>query len=279
MSRHVVTHAGHRLAYRIRGDGPPVVWIQGVGLHGDGWTPQIDALKSDFTCLSIDNRGMGGSDWDGRRFDVAELAGDIAAVMDAVGWGAAHIVGHSLGGLIAQHLVFKDRRRARSLSLLCTFAGGKGAAPLSPRLMWLGLRSRVGPRALRRRAFLKLLMSPAGYAAIKPDRRAKELAEIFGHDLADQPGVVGAQLRALRRAKVDPAALAKLAEIPTMVAAAVHDPIAPTRSGRALAKMIPNARYVEWGDASHGAPIEIAAHVNRVVRDHILAAENGRSRR
>jgi pimeloyl-ACP methyl ester carboxylesterase len=56
-----IEHRGCRLAYRVRGDGPPVLWIQGVAVHGDGWRPQIDVLADAYRCLSFDNRGMGRS--------------------------------------------------------------------------------------------------------------------------------------------------------------------------------------------------------------------------
>ncbi len=55
-----VEHNGCQLAYDVRGNGPPVLFIQGVGVHGDGWLPQVDALSATYTCVSFDNRGMAG---------------------------------------------------------------------------------------------------------------------------------------------------------------------------------------------------------------------------
>ena len=54
-------HRSCRLAYDVEGSGPPVVLIQGVGIHGAGWTPQVAALRERFQCLTFDNSGMGQS--------------------------------------------------------------------------------------------------------------------------------------------------------------------------------------------------------------------------
>ena len=54
-------YRGCRLAYRVEGSGPPVVLVQGVGVAGSGWAPQVQALRQRFACLTFDNRGMGAS--------------------------------------------------------------------------------------------------------------------------------------------------------------------------------------------------------------------------
>ncbi|HYH66239.1 MAG TPA: alpha/beta fold hydrolase, partial [Urbifossiella sp.] len=148
--------AGCRLAYDRRGSGPAVLFIQGVGVHGDGWLPQVEALSDRFTCLTFDNRGVGRSVPAGGPITVDAMAVDALAVLDAEGVAAAHVVGHSLGGLVAAQLALAARGRVTSLALLCTFADGRAAAPLTLRMMWLGLRSRVGTRAMRRRGFASL---------------------------------------------------------------------------------------------------------------------------
>lgn len=259
-------HAGCRLAYDRRGVGPAVLFIQGVGVHGDGWLPQVEALAESYTCLTFDNRGMGRSVPAGGPITVEQMAADAFAVLDAEGISAAHVVGHSLGGLVAVFVALAARERVKSLALLCTFADGRAAAPLTPRMMWLGLRSRVGTRAMRRRGFARLIYPPGGDGGADFDR----LAALFGHDLGDTPAVVGPQLAAMRGASAL-ARLGELAEVPTLVANAAHDPIAPPRVGRPLADGIPGARYVEFPDASHGLPITHAAATNALLREHLEA--------
>ena len=271
MAQRSIDHRGCRLVYDVQGQGPPVLLIQGVGVHGDGWRPQVEALSGRYTCLSFDNRGMGRSQPVGAPITVEQMAEDAAALLDAEGWEAVHVVGHSLGGLVALHLALSARKRIQSLALLCTFAGGRDAAPPTARMIWLGLRSRVGTRRMRRRGFLQLVMPPGAADDADPEELAERLASLFGHDLADQPPVVNPQLAAMRAYDATPR-LGELAGLPTLVVSAVHDPIAPPRAGRVLAAGIPGARYVEMPDASHGVPIHRAGEINALLLDHLAAA-------
>ncbi len=259
---------GSELACRVTGDGPPVVFIQGVGLHGDGWKPQTDFLASRFTCLSFDNRGVGQSPPSDPPLTIDQMAEDTLALMDSRGWGSAHIVGHSMGGLIAQHLALTARQRVRSLSLLCTFSAGKAATKPSPRMIWIGIRTRVGTRSGRRRAFLRMVMPPDLAATTDP----RPLAALFGHDLADQPPIVMRQLSAMRKYDCT-SRLPELQDLPTLVVSAEHDMIAKPHFGRAIATAIQGANFVEIPDAAHGVTIQCAGRVNEILLAHLAAAE------
>lgn len=262
-----VRHEGCELAFAVAGVGPPVLFIQGVGVHGAGWRPQIEGLSDRFRCAWFDNRGMGASQPAGAPVSVELMAEDALAVMDVLEWDAAHLVAHSLGGLVALELALRTRERVRSLALLCTFARGRDAAR-SRRMMWLGARSRIGTRRMRRHAFLEIVLPPSALAGADRDALAKGLTPTFGHDLADQPPVVNAQLAAMRRYDALPR-LAELAGLPALVVSAAHDPIAPPPLGRTLAAGLPGSRYVELSDASHGAPIHAAEAVNRLLLDYL----------
>jgi pimeloyl-ACP methyl ester carboxylesterase len=253
-----------------------VLLVQGVGVAGAGWTPQVDALAPSFRCLSFDNRGMGSSQPAGARITVEQMAEDARVLMDAQGWDSAHVVGHSLGGLVALHLALSARERVRSLALMCTFSRGRDATRPTAWMAWVGLRSRVGTRRMRRHAFLRLVLAPSELRAADRDALAERLAPLFGHDLADQPPVAMKQLAAMRAYDATPR-LGELAGIPALVMSAAHDRIAPPASGRAIAAGIPGARYVEFAGAAHGLPIQRAGEVNVLLLAHLRAAENGRS--
>src|SRR6478752_9737116 len=109
------------LSYTVRGNGPPVLLIQGVGVQGDAWMPQTDDLAADFTCVTFDNRGMGRSQPAAVAITVEQMARDALAILDAAGIASAHVVGHSLGGVVALQLALSAPARVRSLALLCTF--------------------------------------------------------------------------------------------------------------------------------------------------------------
>lgn len=265
-------YEGCRLVYELHGSGPPVVFVQGVGVHGSGWEPQVTVLSAEYTCLTFDNRGIGGSQPRGAPLSVEQMARDTLHLMDQAGWKSAHLVGHSMGGPVALQLALQSRQRVRSLSLLCTVGRGRDATRLGGRLLVLGLLSRLGSRRSRRRAFLRIVMSENSLRGADPDRLATELEPIFGHDLADQPPITMQQLAALRAFDASER-LAELHGIPTLVVSAEHDPIAPPRFGAKLAEAIPGARYAEIGDASHGVTIQHAVKINAMLRDHLTAAE------
>src|SRR4051794_33840829 len=94
--------------YEATGTGPPVLFIQGVGLTGRGWSPQLEALAADHTCIAFDNRGIGssGGRTDGLTVDL--MARDALGLLAGLGIDQAHVVGHSLGGVIAQRMALLE---------------------------------------------------------------------------------------------------------------------------------------------------------------------------
>lgn len=271
--RHVVEHRGCPLSYEVRGDGPSVLFIQGVGVHGSGWNPQINDLAVNHRCLSYDNRGIGASQPIGAPLTIEQLAEDARVLMDAQGWKSAHVVGHSMGGLIALQLALSAREHVRSLSLLCTFARGRDATRLSPWIMWTGMRTRIGTKRMRRHVFLEMVMPRDQLRTLDRDALAAHLAPIFGHDLADQPPIVMKQLAAISACDLTQR-LGELKGLPTLVVSAAHDRIAPVASGRALAVGIPGANFVGIADASHGVPILNAERINALLNEHFARAES-----
>lgn len=259
------------IAYEREGVGPPVLLIQGVGVIGAGWRPQVEGLRDRFTLASFDNRGIGRSRAAAGPTSIEAMAADALALLDALGWARAHVVGHSMGGLIAEQLALDAPERVRSLALICTPASGRAGARPSLRIAWIGLRMRVGTRRARRAAFLELIL-PASLRETTGhlDALAHEYAPLFGRDLADNPPIVLAQLRAMAKHDVR-ARLAELTGIPTLVVSADEDPIAPPAAGRDTASRIPGARHVVLPDTSHGVPITHAGRVNALLAEHLGA--------
>jgi pimeloyl-ACP methyl ester carboxylesterase len=264
-------HRGCTLAYDVSGSGPPVVWIQGMGLHGRGWAPQVDALSARFTCLTFDNRGMSRSQPVGETLSVPLMVSDVIALMDREGFERAHLVGHSMGGLLAVATALEHRARVASLSLLCTFARGADVTRPKGPMLWIGARTMIGTRRMRRLAFLEMVMPPHALEGRDRDALAAELEPIFGHDLGERPPIVMSQLSATGAYDASPR-LGELATIPTLVVSARHDLVAPPALGRALAAGIPGARYVEIDEAGHGLPIQLVVRTNALLEEHLAAA-------
>jgi pimeloyl-ACP methyl ester carboxylesterase len=253
------------VAHSLVGSGEPILFVQGVGVPGCGWSPQVDALSSRFACASFDNRGVGKSAPIEGKFGISEMVADAVSVLDALGWERVHVVGHSVGGLIAQELALSHRARVKSLTLMCTFARGKDASRFTPWIFWTGLRSYVGTRSSRRRAFMEIVLPPD---APRDDETAAKLAKVFGRDLADPSPAAMAHLRAASKYDGSPR-FAELAGIPTLVMSGEHDRLALPAYGRAIASVIPGARYEEIRGAAHGAPITHAAAVNALIEAHL----------
>ncbi len=262
---------GCRLAYRIDGAGPPLVMIQGVGAHGIAYNPQVEILKASYTCLTFDNRGIGASQPVGKKLTVHQMAADALALMDHLGWQSAHIVGHSLGGLISLELALTARSRVRSLTLLNTFPNGADATRMSLQLLWISLRLKFGTRPIRRNAFMELVLAP-GQEKTRTAGLVERLARVFGHDIGDLPAISARQLAAMKAHDVTPR-LGELAGIPTLVISGEKDLIARPASGKAIAAGIPGARYVEIAGASHAFPILEAERCADLIMKHLAEAE------
>jgi 3-oxoadipate enol-lactonase len=201
------------------------------------------------------------------------MAEDALVLMDVEGWDSAHVIGHSLGGLVALHLALSARSRVRSLTLLCTFARGRDVGRPTPWLIWTGLRTLVGTHRMRRRAFLEMVLAPDELRGADFDALAERLAPLFGHDLVHLPPVAKQQLKAMKAYDASPR-LAELAGLPALVVSARHDRIAAPALGRAIAAGIPGAEYIELEDAAHAAPIQCPDRVNALLLDHLRKAES-----
>lgn len=261
------------LSYEVTGHGAPVLFIQGIGVAGSGWRPQTEALQDSFTCLTFDNRGLGASAPCNGPITVEAMAEDALALMDHMTWESAHVVGHSMGGPVAVQLALDHPERVRSLSLMCTFARGSDGAKLTPWVLWMTLRTRLGTKRMRRRAFLEMLY-PSEYLATldknAQDALAGKIAPIIGRDLAVQPPVLMKQLQALAKHDVY-TRLGQLAPIPTWVISGAHDKIARVDSGKRLAAAIPGASFECVEDAAHGLPIHLVDRVNGKLRAFLTA--------
>lgn len=252
--------------------------VQGVGAAGNAWRPQMDGLAARYSLVAFDNRGIGRSTIENGtkgRLTIEDMASDALALATTLGFERFHLAGHSMGGVIAQEIALRAPARVKSLAFLCTFARGKDGAKMSLPILITALRMRIGTRAMRRNAFLGLIMPERYLRQIDRAELAGQLHPLFGHDLAEQPPIAMTQLRAMARYDASDR-LAQLASIPTLVVSASEDRISPPANGRALAAAIPGAKYVELSDSGHGVTIHRAREVNTLLSDHFAAADNVR---
>ncbi|MEM9942291.1 MAG: alpha/beta hydrolase [Planctomycetota bacterium] len=261
------------LEYSRAGSGECLLFIQGVGCKGCAWQPQTGVLQSEFDCISFDNRGIGNSVGKTAGLSIEQMADDAVAILDAFQINQAHIIGHSMGGVIAHELALRYPDRVNSLSLMCTLHRGKDATTLTFGLLKNALLTSIGTISMRRKAFARMVSSPQYIAENGIDFVVKELSETFQRDLAKLPSVVKNQLRALSRHDSSHR-LHQLSEIPSMVIAGSFDPIGRPLLAKRLAAAIRTKNLHIFDDASHAAPIQYPDRINRLLRNHILAASD-----
>jgi len=127
------TKDGLKLRYEIRGSGEPVALIMGFSGSGRGWGEAfLKLMEARFKIFVIDNRGTGESDKPDAEFTLADMAADIAAVLDHAKTPRAHIFGISMGGMIAQEFALAYPERTRGLVLGCTNCGASHSVPADP---------------------------------------------------------------------------------------------------------------------------------------------------
>jgi 3-oxoadipate enol-lactonase len=230
---------GRNLYYDRRGSGEPLLLIQGMtGNHLHWGEPFRSQLDADFETVVYDHRGAGSSDPAGGPFTMADMASDAVALLDELGWETAHVMGISMGGMVAQHIAIDHPARLRTLTLGCTMAGGRTATPTDPEVV-MTMQQLVmagDPVEAARQAFF-FNVSPAFSdvpANIEPFRAINreippmglemmgmQLMAVGGHDVADRLGSITA---------------------PTLVIHGELDRILPVANGRLLAEHIPGAR-------------------------------------
>jgi pimeloyl-ACP methyl ester carboxylesterase len=110
------------LAFDVEGEGPDLLMIAGTASDRALWSLVRPALAQSWRTIAFDNRDSGASSIVSQPYGFADLAADAAAVLDGAGARAAHVLGHSMGGVIAQELALALPARCHSLTLACSWA-------------------------------------------------------------------------------------------------------------------------------------------------------------
>jgi aminoacrylate hydrolase len=117
-----VTVDGCRIHYEVRGEGDPLLMLVGLGGAGRAWGPLTDTFAEHYLTIVPDHRGAGDSDAPTAGYTIDQHATDMAAVLEAVGCGPAHVMGSSTGGAIAQQMALDHGELTRSIVLLDSWA-------------------------------------------------------------------------------------------------------------------------------------------------------------
>jgi aminoacrylate hydrolase len=246
------------LYYEDAGRGEPVLLVPGLAGRGSFWASQVTELSRDFRVVVHDHRGTGRSTHSRIRYSVEQMAGDVLRLMDGLGIDAAHLVGHSTGGVIGQVIALEQPRRLRSLVLSATWAGPD---PYFQRLFESrkGVLLSQGVEAYLRASAL-FMTPPAWISANDALLTAQQAAAV-----AEAPPVevtasrIDAILRHDRRAQLGDI------RVPTLVIVAQDDVITPRFYSDELASRVPGAKLIVLDEGGHGAPGICASEYNAAV--------------
>lgn len=243
-------------------DGPPVLLLMGFGMPGVVWQPIIARLYGDHRVCWYDSRGMGRSSVGDAPLTMDLLADDAAALLDDLGWREAHVVGVSMGGMVAQHLALRHPGRVCTLSLIATSPGPFWRFPAP----WTGvqrfLRANLS-KGKDRLAALATLLYPEPLLAKGVHETVPEgLLDVLAHPAP--PAARRAQLRAILSHDV----LGRLVDIgmPALVVKPELDVLVPPRASDALADGLPRATLLSLPDAGHGALHQAAEPISNALR-------------
>jgi len=259
--------AGTELNYERAGEGEPLLLIQGMTANLLAWgRPFSSLLEESFDVISFDNRGMGLSSPVREEFSIAEMAADTAALLDELGVERAHVLGISMGGMIAQELALAHPERLRSLTIGCSYCGGPGSQLMDPTdFQVLAEAMSSGDQDRVFRAMYELNLSP-GFRA--EESRYAEFAEMAAARPAPRR-VIGFQLQAI--AAHDTSARLPNLEIPTLVIHGTVDRILGYPNGPLIASLIPGARLETLEDVGHLFWWEQPERSAELIREHALA--------
>ena len=256
----VVRVSGLRIVYERAGAGPPLVLVHGAGDDGRVWQPQLAALSDEFTVVAWDEPGAGRSDDLPEGFALADYAYCLAAVIDALALGPAHVAGLSWGGTVVLELYRRYPEHVRTLILADTYAGWKGSLPVEEVCVRVeGLRAIL--------AAGERFEPPGLFAGEPPAEFASLLVEMAG---ASRPESLAVQAAVM--AETDQRGLLPAIAVPTLLIWGDADTRSPLGVARQFADAIPGAELVVLAGAGHLSNLErpraFAGALRSFCRDH-----------
>ncbi len=256
---------GITLAYEIFGDsGEPLVLISGLGYDRWQWHKMTPGLAQQFTVIVFDNRGVGETDKPAGPYTAQMLAADTAGLIQALGLAHAHVMGHSMGGFIAQALALNHPALIDKLILASTSFGGPRSLPPTPEALAV-LTDVKSDAATRFKNGLSVSTAP-GYADRHPAMIEAWLTWRVQHPI--DPAAYQAQLAIGLSLMSEEACFehqVKNISAPTLILCGEHDKVAPPGNAELLAREIPHSTIEILPDAGHHFPIETPDAANAAI--------------
>jgi pimeloyl-ACP methyl ester carboxylesterase len=283
------------IAYERFGDpdAPPVLLIMGLGTQMLGWPDGFcDALAArGLHVIRFDNRDVGLSshvcdaptpdvraaltgDPSSASYRLSDMAADTVGLLDHLGLDSAHLVGASMGGMIAQTVAIESPDRVRSLTSVMSSTGDPAVGQATQR----ALMALLSPPATTREEAIERTVSIVrviGSPAFELDEADVRWRTGLAYDRSNDPIGVGRQLVAIAASGDRTEALRSVA-VPTLVLHGADDPLVDVSGGRATAGAVPGAELVVFDGMGHHLSRELWGEIARHIDELVRRAEDGR---
>jgi pimeloyl-ACP methyl ester carboxylesterase len=251
------------IAYRVMGQGDPIVLIMGSSSTMDIWDSRfLDNLSSKYKVVIFDNRGMGNTTAPPGNFSIAEFANDTAGFMAALGIEKAHVMGWSMGSFIAQELAIRYPERVDKIILYAGDCGGKEAVTPSPQVL-NNLTNTSGSPEERGIRLFNLLFPKDWLVKQPPFYKWFPLPKE-----TSLPENIERQMQAIA---TWPGACDRLGSIksPALVVTGAEDVIVPPENAFILAQRINGSWLVQFEGAGHGLMYQYPDRLAKIIKDFI----------
>jgi pimeloyl-ACP methyl ester carboxylesterase len=247
------------------GERPTLVLLQGFIASRGIWKWQVDAFAPHLRVITMDNRDAGEGPPETAPYTMADLAGDVAALLSALGIERASILGHSMGGYIALQFAANFPERLEKLVLVGTSALAGGALG-RPAPTYDEPRFIVDPVERTRNRYTRL--AAPGYFEAHPAQLEQVAQTAQGNRIT-----FDAMMRQSDSAFTthDTRAALPGIQVPVLVIHGDLDQTIPVSAGRRIAEAVPRARFVEFSGVGHLPHLERASEFNQLVLDFLLA--------
>ena len=252
------------LYYETHGFGDPVLCIPGLGSDANTWSPFVGKFESNYRIVIMENRGVGRSSKPKGAYTTGQMAKESIAVLDQLGIGRAHIVGKSMGGMIAQIIGALYPEKVRSLVLASTLIkhDDKGKALLQK---GREIAEKEGLFASYREAFY---LSHSREYCEANQKRLKEV-EAFMSANETRDALIGYFGQSLACENHDSSSVVSRIKAPTLVITGADDTITTPAHSEELAARIPRSELVILPHGGHGFWREFPKEVNAIVSEFL----------
>ncbi len=252
-----------QIYYEVFGEGPPILMIQGLSANTDWWNPRLtEGLSEELKVIQFDNRGAGRTRTPSEDFSIELLAEDVSNLMDSLGFSSAHVLGISMGGMIAQELVLNHPEKVDNLILCSTTCGGPESVQASEEVLeTLSLdRSNMEPEQIIER-MLPLLFTQE-FINNNPDLIELAKKRMLKNPISEED--FKRQLQAIMY--FDTCDRLSKIESSTLILHGKEDILIPPKNGKILNEAIQNSKLVYFENSAHGLMEEMEKVVKNILK-------------